>query len=167
MCDRLLAQVSQAEYSIKKSELTEKMIYAELENYDQISKCIQEGIETVKKKIFVYKDGLVEAKRIRQNKMEYDVLAKVINQQPDRIATINRHEKLNSELNAHHEKEVQLSKRLEQKRKEFSVLMNSLNELEELYNSTTGNDSDLEIIDDLESDLLKDDDKMSVEDEVI
>lgn len=163
--DKLLFQLEQAEFGITKSELTEKMIREELENYEKISKTIEETIETVKRQIVTYKEGLVVAKKIRQNKMEYDVLAKVINQQPDRIQTVQQHEKLNTELNELYGKQLELKKKLEQKRKEFAVLMNALNELEELSNHIADNKSEASDIEILDEELLKED-KVSEEEMV-
>jgi THO complex subunit 7 len=155
-CDKLLFQLTQTEFGITKSELAEKMIREELENYEKISKAIEETIETVKRQIVTYKEGLVVAKKIRQNKMEYDVLAKVINQQPDRIQTTHQFEKLNAELSELYDKQLQLNKKLEQKRKEFAVLMNALNELEELSNNTIAdNSSEASDIEILEEELNK------------
>lgn len=59
----------------------------ELESYEKLSKEIEVQIEEAKKEIETTKAELQDAKRVRKNRIEYDVLAKVINEQPDRLET--------------------------------------------------------------------------------
>ena len=134
------------------------MMSEELKNYKNISKSIYSSIDTVKSQIDLYKESLKVAKKIRKNRMEYDVLAKIINKQPDRKETIQKHKQLQEELDGLHEERLQLNKKLDTKKKEFSVLMNSIKELEMIlaqYSSSDKNEeSDVEIIcdDDLDED---------------
>lgn len=91
--DRMLIQLSQCEYAQKKSRLVSAMSQEELKNYETLSKEIQVEIEEAKKEIEKTKTELQVAKQVRKNRIEYDVLAKVINEQPDRQKT---HIKLNT-----------------------------------------------------------------------
>lgn len=54
--DRLLTQLSHNEFSVLKSELSEKMIDAELKNYKKVSENISENIELVNEQIEKSKD---------------------------------------------------------------------------------------------------------------
>lgn len=157
----MLAQIALCELAVTKSELAEEMMSEELRNYKKISKSIYSSIDTVKSQIDLYKESLKVAKKIRKNRMEYDVLAKIINKQPDRKETIQQHKQLQEELNELHEERLQLNKKLDTKRKEFSVLMNSIKELDMIlaqYSSDDKNEeSDVEIIcdDDLDEECLE------------
>ncbi|XP_055638813.1 THO complex subunit 7 homolog [Toxorhynchites rutilus septentrionalis] len=128
--DRLLAQLAQCEFAMKKSDFTAKMMQQELKNYATISDTIETGIETAKVQIIQSKESLVLAKKIRKNRMEYDVLAKIINQQPDRKNTIKELEMLKDELDRLQEKKASLERKLDTKKKDFTVLMRSIVELQ-------------------------------------
>jgi len=97
-CERLLSQLSQCEFSIAKSQQDCAMNTAELDNYESLYTKIDAGTETVKAEIVEAKEELTRAKQVRRNRMEYDALAKVIAQQPDRQRTETRLAELKAEL---------------------------------------------------------------------
>uniref|UniRef100_A0A2M4BY10 Putative tho complex 7 n=1 Tax=Anopheles marajoara TaxID=58244 RepID=A0A2M4BY10_9DIPT len=136
MHDRLLAQLAQCEFDRKKSDFYAKVMEQELKNYAAISDAIESGIETAKKQIDQSKHNLVLAKKIRKNRMQYDVLAKIINQQPDRKETVKQLELLKEELDMLKENKADLERQLEQKKKDFSVLMHSIVELQNKLDTT-------------------------------
>lgn len=106
------------------------MMKQELRNYESISQTIDSGIDQAKAQITQSKENLVLAKKIRKNRMEYDALAKIITQQPDRKKTT---EKLDSLKREQHELDCsnrQLQRKLEVRSNEFSVLMRSIKELQ-------------------------------------
>ncbi|XP_058821446.1 THO complex subunit 7 homolog [Topomyia yanbarensis] len=138
--DRLLAQLAQCEFAMKKSDFCAKMMQQELKNYATISDTIETGIETAKAQIIQSKQNLVLAKKIRKNRMEYDVLAKIINQQPDRKNTIRELDLLKQELDQLQDKKGSLERKLETKKKDFTVLMRSIVELQNKLDSV-GEDS--------------------------
>ncbi|XP_035776571.1 THO complex subunit 7 homolog [Anopheles albimanus] len=136
MYDRLLAQLAQCEFDRKKSDFYAKVMEQELKNYAAISDAIESGIETAKKQIEQSKHNLVLAKKIRKNRMQYDVLAKIINQQPDRKETTKQLELLKEELDMLKENRADLERQLEQKKKDFAVLMRSIVELQNKLDPT-------------------------------
>lgn len=85
--ERMLSQLAQCEFAQRKSRLVSNMSQEELKSYEQLSKEIEIQIEEAKKDIERTKIELQDAKRVRKNRIEYDVLAKVINEQPDRVET--------------------------------------------------------------------------------
>ncbi|XP_029669682.1 uncharacterized protein LOC115239350 [Formica exsecta] len=85
--ERMLSQLAQCEFAQKKSRLVSNMSREELDSYEQLSKEIEIQIEEAKEDIEKTKIELQDAKRVRKNRIEYDVLAKVINEQPDRLET--------------------------------------------------------------------------------
>ncbi|XP_073820229.1 THO complex subunit 7 [Musca autumnalis] len=128
--DRLMAQLAQCQFAAAKTERTSQMIDKELENYQQLSQTIEKNIEAAKQEIEESKKELVTAKQIRKNKMEYDQLAKVIKQQPDRKETQKHIELLQKELAELNEKKMKLERKFEKRQKDFSVLMYAVRELE-------------------------------------
>lgn len=128
--DRMLGQLAQCEYTMRKSHFCRRMIDDELENYKRISKAIDGGIEQAKIQIDQSKESLTVAKKIRKNKMEYDVLAKIIKQQPDRKETLTKLDALKKELEDLKESLRRLDGKLEGRRNDFTVLMRSIHELQ-------------------------------------
>ncbi|XP_013097542.1 THO complex protein 7 [Stomoxys calcitrans] len=128
--DRLMAQLAQCQFAAAKTERTSQMIDEELENYQKLSQTIEKNIEAAKLEIEESKKELVIAKQIRKNKMEYDQLAKVIKQQPDRKETQKHIESLQKELAELNDKKLKLERKFEKRQKDFSVLMYAVRELE-------------------------------------
>uniref|UniRef100_A0A182IUX4 Uncharacterized protein n=1 Tax=Anopheles atroparvus TaxID=41427 RepID=A0A182IUX4_ANOAO len=134
--DRLLAQLAQCEFDMKKSDFYASVMQQEVKNYAAISEAIETGIETAKTQIVQSKQNLVLAKKIRKNRMEYDVLAKIINQQPDRKKTVQELESLKQEMDQLKESKADLERKLEAKKKDFTVLMRSIVELQNKLDPT-------------------------------
>lgn len=140
--DRILAQLAQCEFAMTKSDYASEMMKEEFKNYERISQTIENSIVLAKKQIEQSKENLILAKKIRKNRMEYDVLAKVINQQPDRKKTVDQLEKLKKELNTLEDKRRSLQRKLEIRRKDFTVLMRSIHELQGKLNDDTDIETD-------------------------
>lgn len=121
--DRILTQLSQCEFSVLKSELSEQMIDEELKNYKKVSDNIAERIEMVKDQIEQQKEQLVTAKEIRRNKLEYSSLARLIKEEPDRKEIIKKHETLKEELQKQDEQFDKVNKILENRRNSFKSFM--------------------------------------------
>ena len=73
----MLTQLSNVEWNMTKSRLAAAMNEAELRNYEGLHQKVEEGIVSGRKEIENTKRDLVDAKRVRKNRMEYDALAKV------------------------------------------------------------------------------------------
>lgn len=98
--ERMLSQLAQCEFAQKKSRLVSNMSQEELQSYEQLSKEIEVQIEKAKEDIEKTKAELQDAKRVRKNRIEYDVLAKVISEQPDRLDTDTKLATLRQELDS-------------------------------------------------------------------
>lgn len=118
------------------------MIDDELANYKSISSAIDNGIEQAKHQIEHSKESLTIAKKVRKNKMEYDVLAKVIKQQPDRKEMAAKLDALQKELEDLKDSRRKVDRKLESRRNEFTVLMRSIQELQKKMDGDDGDDSD-------------------------
>lgn len=105
----------------------------------------------MKQQIEESKERLVLAKKIRKNRMEYDVLAKIISQQPDRRKTTEKLELLKKDLNELSSTRRQLETKMEVRKNEFSVLMRSIKELQDKLEDFTDEDGgatkDVEMMD--------------------
>jgi THO complex subunit 7 len=136
----MLVQLAQCEFAMQKSDFAGNMMNQELKNYETISKTIETGIEKAKSQIENQKQNLIVAKKIRKNRMEYDVLAKVINQQPDRKDTVAQLDELKRELKELEDRNIHLQRKLDVKQKEFTVLMRSIAELSKLSDDEDGDE---------------------------
>ncbi|KAL7286578.1 THO complex subunit 7 homolog [Trichogramma pretiosum] len=140
--ERMLPQLSQCEYAQKKSRIAAQMSQDELKNYEELADEIELEIKEAKLNIEKTKAELQEAKRVRKNRIEYDVLAKVIMEQPDRKETDLKLANLQKELSVLKEKSYHLEQKLEMRRKQFHVLISSIHSLQGMLD-----ESDEEIMD--------------------
>lgn len=143
----MLAQLAQCEFAVTKSQLASEMMSAELKSYEALSKVLENGIEIAKGNIDQSKADLAQAKTVRKNRTEYDVLAKVISEQPDRKETLDRLAMLKTELNSLESTKQQLESRLALRKKQFHVLVTSIHQLQGLLDEPDDMES---ISDDLE-----------------
>ncbi|KAK0049813.1 THO complex subunit 7 isoform X2 [Biomphalaria pfeifferi] len=132
MYQRMQAMIGQCEYTLEKAMNTYEMNKQELENYEKLSKEIDDKIEEATKRISEAKQELQLAKCIRKNRQEYDNLAKIIQQQPDRQETKKQLEALDKELSTLAKTRQQLEEKLELRRKQFMVLITSIHELQSI-----------------------------------
>ncbi|XP_055920129.1 THO complex subunit 7 homolog [Eupeodes corollae] len=128
--DRLMAQLAQCSFVASKSEHTLKMINEELKNYESLSNNIESGIEIAKEDIETCKLNLMYARKVRKNREEYDSLARVINNEPDRANSEKELEALRGELASLQNKSKKLDRKLVTRQNKFKVLMQSIREME-------------------------------------
>lgn len=140
----MLGQLAQCEFAVIKSDYTMKMMKQEKKNYEKVSAKFDLAIVQTKKEIDESKEKLVLAKKIRKNRMEYDVLAKIISQQPDRRKTMEKLELLKKDLNELGNVRRQLETKMEIRKNDFSVLMQSIKELQSKLDDFT-DDGDAEM----------------------
>ncbi|KAH9490727.1 THO complex subunit 7 [Bulinus truncatus] len=132
MYQRMQAMIGQCEYTLEKAMNTFEMNKQELENYEKLSKEIDDKIEEATKRIAEAKQELQLAKCIRKNRQEYDNLAKIIQQQPDRQETTKQLQALDKELANLAKTRQHLEEKLELRRKQFMVLITSIHELQSI-----------------------------------
>ncbi|XP_039288135.1 THO complex subunit 7 homolog isoform X4 [Nilaparvata lugens] len=145
--DRMLGQLSQCEYTFSKCRLLSTMCDAELENYKNLSTQIASDIEKAKEEIETTKTKFKEAKTIRKNRVEYEVLAKIINEQPDRKQTCEVLSQIQKELRNLEETKAQLDKKWDLRRKQFHVLVSSIHQLQGLLDETESDDGSITSMD--------------------
>jgi THO complex subunit 7 len=94
----MLSLLAHSEYAFAKSRIVAEMSSLELDNYERLSKQIESNINRAKEEIVGTKEEFKEAKVIRKNRLEYEVLAKVIKEQPDRKETDDKLLQLQADL---------------------------------------------------------------------
>lgn len=98
--EKMLVHLNLCEHAMKKSQAVSRMNVEEMLMYDNMSSEIDHNITNTKTEIDRAKEELKKAKTIRRNRMEYDVLAKLIIQHPPRTDTAKRLDDLKDELQA-------------------------------------------------------------------
>lgn len=131
---RLMASMAQCEWTESKSKMVQEMNRKEAENYQLLFDNIKTEITKAEVEIRETKEELISARKIRKNRMEYDALAKVINENPDRATQGLKIEEIKSELEKLKETEAALEDKLESRKKQFHVLVQSIHNLQQLLN---------------------------------
>ncbi|XP_023649745.1 THO complex subunit 7 homolog isoform X1 [Paramormyrops kingsleyae] len=137
---RMLGTLAQCEFSMGKTVLVYNMNLREMENYEKIYADIEQSITSAHDKIAECKKEILRAKRIRKNRQEYDALAKVIQQHPDRHETMKQLKALDKELQQLSRIKENVEDKLELRKKQFHVLLSTIRELQQ----TLENDEKLE-----------------------
>ncbi|MEE6501903.1 hypothetical protein FKM82_004354 [Ascaphus truei] len=127
----MLSTLSQCEFSMGKTLLVHDMNLREMENYEKIYFDIESSIAAAHEKISECKKQILQAKRIRKNRQEYDALAKVIQHHPDRHETLKQLEALGKELQQLSRTKENVEDKLELRRKQFHVLLSTIHELQQ------------------------------------
>ena len=152
---RMLSTLSQCEFSMGKTLLVYDMNLREMENYEKIYKEIECSIAGAHEKIAECKKQILQAKRIRKNRQEYDALAKVIQHHPDRHETLKELEALGKELEHLSHIKESVEDKLELRRKQFHVLLSTIHELQQ----TLENDDKLSEVDEAQESTMEADPK--------
>jgi len=135
---RMLGQLAGIEYNMAKSRVVTSMNRVEETNYEELEREIAEGIEEARKEIEDTKIELEEAKKIRKNRLEYDELGKVILEHPDRESSSSRIQAIKDEQEQLRIKEQGLEQKLEQRRKQFNLLISTIHQLQTLISEEDG-----------------------------
>ncbi|XP_050534639.1 THO complex subunit 7 homolog [Daktulosphaira vitifoliae] len=154
--EKMLVHLNLCEHAMKKSQAVSRMNAEEINIYDNMSNEIDHNIENTKYEIQLAKEELRKAKTIRRNRMEYDVLAKLIIQHPPRTETAKRLDDLKDELQALKMTKNELNQKLDKRKKQLHVLMSTLNDLTDILdeNGSISEDMSYETFDDEDLDIL-------------
>nr|XP_029133011.1 THO complex subunit 7 homolog isoform X2 [Labrus bergylta] len=132
---RMLGTLAQCEFSMGKTLMVYDMNLREMENYEKIYTDIEQNITSAHEKITECKKEIQRAKRIRKNRQEYDALAKVIQQHPDRHETLKQLEALDKELQQLSQIKENVDAKMELRKKQFHVLLSTIQELQQTLDS--------------------------------
>ncbi|XP_056324043.1 THO complex subunit 7 homolog [Danio aesculapii] len=139
---RMMMSLAQCEFSMGKTLLVYNMNLKEMENYEGIYTDIEKSIASAHEKIAECKKEILRAKRIRKNRQEYDALARVIKQHPDRHETLKQLEALDKELQQLSHIKENVEDKLELRKKQFHVLLTTIQELQQTLENDEKMESD-------------------------
>ncbi|XP_037535168.1 THO complex subunit 7 homolog [Nematolebias whitei] len=139
---RMLGTLAQCEFSMGKTLTVYDMNLREMENYEKIYSNIEHNIKSAHEKITECKKEIQRAKRIRKNRQEYDALAKVIQKHPDRHETLKQLGALDKELQHLSHIKENVDAKLELRKKQFHVLLTTIQELQQTLENDEKLDSD-------------------------
>lgn len=120
MQEQLLGHLSLCEYMFEKSKIASQMNAVELTNYGKLADEIRKEIEKTKTEIQKAKEELQKAKIYRKNRIEYEVIANVIDKHPERTETDRKLMSTRKEL-----ANLEVIKRVSPKRDSFLILHSS------------------------------------------
>lgn len=128
----LVAQLLHIEWTDAKSKLVQEMNEREANNYEHILEVIQTKLEEAEKDITEAKSELDQARLVRRNRMEYDSMAKTIQAFPSREDSGKNIDQVTEELERLKQEEEELDAKLQQRKKQFHVLVNSIHQLQDM-----------------------------------
>lgn len=127
--DKILAQLSLIEHSRKKSELITRSNEEQLIKYQELFSEYEDKIKNIKEDIIKQRIELEKAKVVKQNRIQYDLLAKEISAEPPRTDMNSKLITLQKQLKDLGEEKRQLVMKLDKRKKQFHVLSTSANQL--------------------------------------
>ena len=133
--EQMLATLSGVEFTLMRNKFIVEMNKMEQGNYQRLYERIKMEIERAKKKIIENKFELQQARKIRKNRQEYDVLAKQILEYPDRSEMQGTIKQLEEKVESLKKVEAEYYKKLDLRRKQFSVVLQSLSALKNLIDN--------------------------------
>lgn len=136
VCDKILAQLGLVEHSRHRSEYVRNATKKQLEKYKRLHADMEKKINMKKDEIARQKKELEKAKIIKQNRIQYDLLAKAIAKEPPRTEMNKKLRVLQKELADLAAEKKDLENQLDNRKKQFSVLSTSANSLSVLLNSS-------------------------------
>lgn len=96
---------------------------------------INNDIDKAEKKIVEKKVELEEARKIRKNRQEYDLLARQIQEYPDRLQMQETIRSLEEKMKSLQKTDAEYDKKIELRHKQFSVVLQSVSSLKSLIES--------------------------------
>nr|XP_002119739.1 THO complex subunit 7 homolog [Ciona intestinalis] len=131
---RMLSFLAVGEFAVAKSSFVYEMNMKQMEKYKQLQEEIDANVSLAKKEIEKCKTELAEARLIRKNRKEYDALAGVVLQHPDRQQTEGQISELKCDLKELEANELRLVEKLDLRKKQFHALLTSINHLQIMLN---------------------------------
>jgi THO complex subunit 7 len=141
--EQCFASLSHAELGLFKNQFTLDMNKMEQEQYKQLYQRINSEIERAQAKIVQSKVDLLDARKIRKNRQEYDIIAKQILTFPSgraEMATIIQ--SLEERVEQLKRSETEYDRKIDLRRKQFSVVLQSLSSLKMLIETDSKIDMD-------------------------
>ncbi len=110
----------------------------EEERYERLGTQVQKDIKQVHQSIIQLKEELIEARQVRQHRQEYDAMATIIQKHPDRSSLESDIKSLEDNSKNINDRIAELSKQLELRQKQSSVLVLAIQQLMETIDKDDG-----------------------------
>ena len=127
--EQMIVSLSQVEFGLLRNHFIYDMNKMEQENFKVLYEKINNEIEKAEKKIIESKLELQEAKKVRKNRQEYDILAKQIENYPDRLEMQSTIRNLEDKVENMKKLDGEYNKKIDLRRKQFTVVLRSLSSL--------------------------------------
>ncbi|KFM80268.1 THO complex subunit 7-like protein, partial [Stegodyphus mimosarum] len=128
--ERLITSLSNCEFLMLKSQQAQIVNEAEMTHYEELYSEIETRIAEAQQAILDKKAELQQSKRVRKNKQQYDALARIISEQPDRKETHSKLQLLGEEIASLEKAKQDLQMKLEKRHKQFKVLLSAAHRLQ-------------------------------------
>lgn len=126
---KMLFTLNQIEFSFSKTEMVMMMTEREQERYEQLASDIKVELLTTQKMIIELREQLRKGRQIRQHRQECDAMARVIQQHPERLVTMERINQLERMLTELTEQHRSVNEHLETRRKQGHLLVVAIHQL--------------------------------------
>lgn len=123
--------LSLLEHAFDKAGAVVSMNEAELASYAELQSGIEQSIARTQEDIAASKLQLEEARRVKRNKQEYDMVASKVEALPSRAETAKKIAQVQSELEALEATRRASDEKLELRRRQFALLMHAAHDLQQ------------------------------------
>jgi THO complex subunit 7 len=142
--EQIQASLGHAEFGLLKNQFVLDMNQVEQANYDVLYKKINSEISRASQKIVVAKKDLEEARKIRKNRQEYDMIARKILLLPSRGQQAAKIKALEDKVEHLKRSEHEHDRKIEQRRKQFGCVLQSLSTMKNLIENDMKSDDHLD-----------------------
>jgi len=129
---KMLSFLTQSECALTKASYVYEMNRQQMEKYKKIESEIGECVEVANREIESCKAELEKAKLVRKNRQQYDVMAEVVLQHPDRVETEKKIVDCQEELKEMRQIEQQQIEKLNTRKKQCHALLTSIHQLQSI-----------------------------------
>uniref|UniRef100_A0A914X281 Uncharacterized protein n=1 Tax=Plectus sambesii TaxID=2011161 RepID=A0A914X281_9BILA len=129
--NRLIKQIELAEFSMRKQTMIYAMNEQQIDSYAALCTEIEEDLKRAQDSISEAKKELHQAKQVRKNRQEYDLMAKMIEEQPSRSETNEKLMQVKQDLKEQGDRQKQLEGKLLERRNNlhaFGIILSQFNE---------------------------------------
>eukprot|EP00590_Aulacoseira_subarctica_P007864 CAMPEP_0172424824 /NCGR_PEP_ID=MMETSP1064-20121228/28442_1 /TAXON_ID=202472 /ORGANISM="Aulacoseira subarctica , Strain CCAP 1002/5" /LENGTH=163 /DNA_ID=CAMNT_0013167227 /DNA_START=279 /DNA_END=770 /DNA_ORIENTATION=+ len=114
---------------MRKMALMERSMEADLKEYDQLQQFLDSSKHKIREEIKTLQQSLASERLIRNDKLEYEALAKIVNTLPSKMETQEKLNVVQKELDVLKDEEVRRDSELGIREKQFQLLLQSIFDL--------------------------------------
>jgi THO complex subunit 7 len=126
------------------AQLTAQTCQQQLEDYQVLESRVKFQVESTEADIDKLTEELRVAKKVRQYKEQYEALAKIVNRHPSKPATTREQAEMQLEIKKLEEEKLRLDEQMSVRRKQFALLMRTIDDLSMTLREDAALDDDAE-----------------------